>query len=343
MNKLFIQEDKHNKFALIQTEIFPAIDQESKMKEYLAVSDNNISSQLEQVRSLDLPSREDMLVRAPSVQRFWDNNRHLLVNAWKEWEEGVKDNLVIPDEGLLDANLRHAVDNAWEEPVLEHTVANLWQEGAPGVFQAQFFEPEKLIELRHYLNEVATASIPLRPPYGIALNRYGAMLDKRSEGYLAAPRFQAFYDLLLDKYMRPIARLLFPEVMGYDTQTFGFSIKWQEGMDTSLRLHTDASAVTMNINMNLPDEDFLGSEVDFFDPKTNKVKRLSFEPGMAMIHRGSVAHTAQPITRGERSNIVLWLYGHNMQIPTEGEQSQFIDPQTRWTIPTDEKDNVAPF
>ena len=132
---------------------------------------------------------------------------------------------------------------------------------APGVYTAQFFNPEKLSDLRDYLAKAADSGIPVRPPYGIALNRFGAMLDERSEGYLAAPSFQAFYQTLMDRYMRPVARLLFPDITGYDTQTFGFSINYQAGVDTSLRLHTDASAATLNINMNLPGEEFhrLGS------------------------------------------------------------------------------------
>jgi len=53
------------------------------------------------------------------------------------------------------------------------------------------------------------------------------MLDGRSEGYLAAPNFQTFYKDkdLMDTYMRPISRLLFPDITRYDTQTFGFSIQ----------------------------------------------------------------------------------------------------------------------
>lgn len=313
------------------------------MKQADTVTNHNTITQLERARALALPSRQEMLVRAPSVQRFWDNNKELLSGAWREWEENSKNHLAIPDDSILDKNLREAVTQAWLEPTTELNVANLWEEAAPGVYKAQFFDPEKLYKLRNYLTRVAEANIPLRPPYGIVLNRHGAMLDPRSEGFLATPEFQKFYAQLLDIYMRPVARLLFPEIMGYDTQTFGFSIQWQAGMDTSLRLHTDASAATMNINMNLPDEKFTGSEVDFYDPLTGKVNRLSFEPGTAMIHRGSVAHAAQPITSGERSNIVLWLYGNGMQTPPHSGQDISTDAKQRWTVPSGAKDSFAPF
>lgn len=304
---------------------------------------NETSSRLVEARELALPSRQEMLSRSPSVERFWDKNRDLLVDAWKEWEESNKAQLIALDDSVIDKNLRDAVNQAWVDPTTESNVRDLWNEVAPGVFQAQFFDKEQVAILREFLEEVANANIPLRPPYGISLNRYGAMLDPRSDGYLAAPEFQAFYSQLLDKYMRPVARMLFPEVMGYDSQTFGFSIKWQAGMDTSLRLHTDASAVTMNINMNLEGEAFTGSEIDFHDPSTGKLNRLSFEPGTAMIHRGNVAHAAQPITSGERSNMVLWLYGNSMQVPQASKQTNTIDAAKRWTTPTEKKDSYAPF
>ncbi|GAD01675.1 hypothetical protein [Agarivorans albus] len=303
----------------------------------------NVSSQLEQAQALTLPSRQEMLARSPSVNAFWNNNQQLLVSAWKEWEASSSGSLLVSSETLLDEKLHNAVNSAWDDPSTENQVKDLWQEAAPGVYTAQFFKPEKLIELRHYLDDVTTAGIPLKPPYGIVLNRHGAMLDERSEGYLATPSFQAFYRKLLDKYMRPIARLLFPEVYGYDSQTFGFSIQWQAGMDTSLRLHTDASSVTMNINMNLSDEKFTGSEVDFYDPITGNIKRLSFEPGTAMIHRGNVPHASQAIRSGERSNLVLWLYGDQMQTPYASKQQNRVSARERWAKPSGLRDRSAPF
>lgn len=300
-------------------------------------------NKLSRARTLELPSREDMLRRAPSVQQFWDRNKALLSDAWQEWEESNRENLITPNNYLLDSRLRKAIKIAWKNPTQEHLVEKLLQQVSPGVYQFQLFDPERLTELRAYLEVVAAAEIPLRPPYGIALNRFGAMLDSRSEGYLAAPSFQTFYLELLNKFMRPIARLLFPEIVGYDSQTFGFSIQYQAGMDTSLRLHTDASAVTMNVNLNLPNEAFTGSEVDFYNPVNGGKSRLKFKPGMAMIHRGSIPHAAQPITSGTRTNLVFWLYGDHGEIPHHRVTHDEFDEHKRWTIPEQKYDNFAPF
>lgn len=300
------------------------------------------SNPLDHARGLTLPSREESLRRDPSVRHFWETNKEMLVDAWREWEgkSGVR---LTPDTSLLDVRLRDAVLKAWEDPTKEEAVRELWSEVAPGVFQCQFFEPDRLVELREYLEEVWDAEIPLRPPYGIVLNRRGAMLDPRSEGFLGAPAFQGFYQELIDAYMRPIARLLFPDVVGYDTQSFGFSIEYQPGTDTSIRPHTDASAVTLNININAPGEEYSGSELRFFDSQNGEVRELAFQPGVAMIHHGNIAHAALPIRSGSRTNLVLWLYGDNGQIPPRNAKTATLDARERWKLSPAEPDGFAPF
>ena len=303
-----------------------------------------LANQLQLARALDLPSRTAMLNREHSVQQFWYNNDDLITEAWKEWEASEIDASTFTlDDSLLDKNLREAVKQAWEDPSKELAVKALLHEVAPDVFQFQFFDPERLAVLRGYLEQVWNSQIPMRPPYGIVLNRRGAMLDSRSEGYLAAPSFQAFYNEILNTYMRPISRMLFPEVMGFDTQTFGFSIYYEPNTDSSIRPHTDASAVTLNINLNLPGEEFTGSQVDFYHPYTGDIKSLTFKPGTAMLHRGNIAHAAKPITSGERTNFVLWLYGERGRLPAQGAPRIPVDAKQRWTNPNKPNDGYAPF
>lgn len=302
------------------------------------------ANQLQLARALELPTRQAMLYREPAVQNFWINNTDLITNAWSEWEATSTDSSTFTlDDTLLDKNLREAVKQAWEDPSKELAVKALLHEVAPDVFQFQFFDPERLAVLRGYLEQVWNSQIPMRPPYGIVLNRRGAMLDSRSEGYLAAPSFQAFYNEILNTYMRPISRMLFPEVMGFDTQTFGFSIYYEPNTDSSIRPHTDASAVTLNINLNLPGEEFTGSQVDFYHPYTGDIKSLTFKPGTAMLHRGNIAHAAKPITSGERTNFVLWLYGERGRLPAQGAPRIPVDAKQRWTNPNKPNDGYAPF
>ncbi len=301
-----------------------------------------IRTALEHARTVERPTRDAMLQRAPTVAQFWSQNSDLFQDAWKEWEAEQEGRYAL-DRTLYDPSMRDAIEQAWEDPSQESAVRALWTQVFPGVYQAQLFDAERVGALREYLDAVAGAEIPLRPPYGIVLNRGGAMLDSRSMGYLAAPSFQVFYQDLMNAYMRPISRLLFPDVVGYDTQTFGFSIKWEEGKDTSLRAHTDASSVTLNINLNVPGEDFSGSAIAFFDSKNRSMERLTFAPGTALIHHGSVPHASEPITRGERHNFVLWLYGDRGQTPPRGTLPRELDSRERWTVPVTEPDLFAPF
>ena len=311
---------------------------------------------LDIARSLTLPSREASLQREDSVAHFWKNNHILLENAWKEWELENKNDLLIPDESLLDPCLRKAINEAWDNPDKENVVLDLWEEIIPNVYSAQFFDVERLADFRNYLEEVVNSKIPKRAPYGIQLNRYGIMLDPRSEGYLAAPNFQIFYNDIMNRYMRPIARLLFG-TYGYDNQTFGFSIQYNPDKDKDLKAHTDASSATLNININLPDEGFTGSQVDFYDRTTGKTVQSTFEPGKAIIHTGSVPHATHPIESGQRSNLVLWLYGDRMHTSRGGASSygniyhsikdefeiENISARERWSVPSGIKDSFAPF
>lgn len=298
---------------------------------------------LEKAQSLERPSREKVLRRDYSVKTFWDENKSLLIDAWKEWDKLKENKLLLQGDSLIDEKLKLFVEEAWENPKKESAIRDLLQEVSSGVYQFQFLNPEKIKPLRDFLDRANESNIPLRAPYGIVLNRKGAMLDRRSEGYLAAPSFQSFYQEIFDKYMRPIARLLFPEITGYDTQTFGFSIQYQPEKDTSIRMHTDASSVTLNLNLNLPNEDYTGSEVDFHDAVTGKLNRIQFKTGKALIHRGNVAHMAQPITSGERTNLVLWLYGNQMQIPRYINPNTKVIAEKRWIVPSEEPDEYAPF
>ncbi|MEM6475244.1 MAG: 2OG-Fe(II) oxygenase [Pseudomonadota bacterium] len=299
---------------------------------------------LEEARNTIRPSRDEMLRRAPSVHHFWNTNQSVFEEAWSEWERAQGHGEIALDRSLYSPGLLKAVEAAWSDPSTESAVADLFEEVFPGVYKAQFFNPDKLGELREYMERVADSGIPLRPPYGIVLNRGGGMLDPRSEGYLAAPTFQTFYRDLMDHFMRPIARLLFPDIYGYDSQTFGFSIHWKAGGDEDLRAHTDASSVTLNINLNLPGEDYGGSAVRFMDTVKKQFVDLSFEPGVALIHHGSAMHASMPIKSGERRNFVLWLYGEHGQIPyRHGFAGEPVSAANRWTVPTIPSDGSAPF
>ncbi|MEF1228193.1 2OG-Fe(II) oxygenase, partial [Vibrio fortis] len=130
-------------------------------------------NQLQQARDVQRPTRDAMLKRSPEVHAFWNSNSALFKNAWSEWEKSQ--DLAPLTELLIDHKLRDAINNSWADPAKENLVEELISEVAPGVFKFQFFDIDSIKELRNYFSSASSADIPLRPPYGIALNRGGAM------------------------------------------------------------------------------------------------------------------------------------------------------------------------
>ena len=112
---------------------------------------------LKEALALEVPSRELSLRRDPSVSKFWNDNSELLEAAWAEWELENKDNLLLPNESLLDPKLRKAINDAWENPEKEVAVADLWEEIIPGVYETQFFDLERLADFRTYLEDVVNS------------------------------------------------------------------------------------------------------------------------------------------------------------------------------------------
>jgi len=72
---------------------------------------------LQQARDLELPTRQAMLERSPSVQAFWDHNSSILSEAWSQWETSEQEKLHSLSESLLDERLRDAVIQAWEAQI----------------------------------------------------------------------------------------------------------------------------------------------------------------------------------------------------------------------------------
>ena len=114
--------------------------------------------------------------------------------------------------------------------------------------------------------------------------------------------------------------------------------KLDQKLGLSLKMHLK---MNLNINMNLPSESgFEGAAVYFVDPATRLKTQFEFKPGVALMHRGAAPHASLPITKGERRNMVLWLYG------AQGEFSHYpyatrMNAKERWTKPEDDSECAA--
>ena len=183
------------------------------------------------------------------------------------------------------------------------------------------------------------------------MNRYGLILDDK----LGTNKL---LKELIDRYIRPLAHALFPQhVQKADTcEFYAFTVEYEtpneknsQGGDVSLAEHRDASVVTLNINLNeFFDEEnggvassenkcaFEGSALRFVGngEESGVNHNVSFTPGLALVHLGAHRHSAYPISRGHRTNLIIWLFGKDGYVrfaPYQKNETMSIND--RWGDP----------
>eukprot|EP00934_Nitzschia_sp_Nitz4_P003107 Nitzschia sp. Nitz4//scaffold100_size80364//39492//40787//NITZ4_005345-RA/size80364-processed-gene-0.34-mRNA-1//1//CDS//3329532097//3097//frame0 len=216
----------------------------------------------------------------------------------------------------------------------------------------------------------------------------GSILDSFTPGAVSSPALVEFRHWLVSQYIRPLGRVFFGEYIGKgnahldsapdDAYSYSFTIQYTaeassvavvspdghvrqlDGRgDVELADHTDASVVTMNINLDLiPDNKddnmgvqagvpFQGSTLEFRYPcktGTNRTNHndtcrpnlsIEVEPGMALLHRGFFPHRALPIVEGHRLQLVIWLFGADGYVRTMPyeDPNETFQVEERWTHP----------
>lgn len=126
-----------------------------------------------------------------------------------------------------------------------------------------------------------------------SMNKYGGVLEK--------PEHTVVADELFHSAIIPFARFFFPRAVL--TSVYAFIVRYENGKQRSLAKHRDDSKVTMNICI---DGDFEGGGLSFYDAKGKKEHTFPQYVGQSFLHLGSHVHRAEPITRGTRTNLVLW-------------------------------------
>lgn len=324
------------------------------------------TSSLSRARSLETPQVTAIEGGETEHLDFWQTHEDLLQQAWKEWGKEQQENLPGLDDDtiVMDPNIVRRTHQLRDNPSVPLESAfqrDFWSnEQIPNVYTCRsFLSPRGIHRLRQHLTASSQAKIPTRRPNG--MNRCGLVLDDETQGGVSYPEMDSFRHWLVTDYVRPMARMLFPEWIGSyddDENHYAFTIHYKKGKeqsnennatktDVQLKEHTDASVVTINININLPQEDadeedyYEGSDLLFFNEDSGERHSIKFEPGMAVIHRGLHRHQALPIQKGERHQLIIWLFGRDGYVrilPYDKEEQLTVTE--RWSKDERERSHV---
>jgi hypothetical protein len=306
------------------------------------------NSALARARQLasELPERRNATTSGGETEghEWWTEHAELFEQARQELgplHPSIYDIEANADQ-FIDSDLLDAVQQlekaaaAGLKPVEESALwALLRPASAPGVWRLRLLTDRfcelLLEELRHY----EASGIPLRRPNG--MNRYGCILDSLG--------FQRSLDFLCRRYVRPLAQMMYPWLIGDGDadEHYGFVVRYKLGEDLSLAEHADAAVVTCNVNLADP-SGFRGGRIAFrgtrfVDERPKEVPQSivdfgDFTAGEAIIHLGGQYHSALPLEGGERSNLVVWLTAEHgvVRIMPYGEEDEGrLGAQQRWS------------
>lgn len=301
---------------------------------------------LERARMLDVPVAVHVQNAEYEHAIFWDENGALLHSAWEEWEQSSL-SWMSNDNEFVNPSLSHAIDAAFANPTVENedAVRSLWSSSfgederlkslPKGVYSTQLLTPSGIVVIRSILDQAAASGIPKRRPNG--MNRNGFILDRYVNGAVPISSLMDLIEnVIIARIVRPVGRMFFREYIGChdDIEYFAFTIRYDGDQDSinnmrdvKLNEHRDASVITLNVNLNLPDENYSGSDLFFsefphqdstFDT-VNTTSFVKFTPGMAVIHLGAHRHGSIAIlpdennvnTSATRYNLVIWLFGED--------------------------------
>mmetsp|Transcript_1107 Transcript_1107/g.3887 ORF Transcript_1107/g.3887 Transcript_1107/m.3887 type:complete len:542 (+) Transcript_1107:66-1691(+) len=167
-----------------------------------------------------------------------------------------------------------------------------------GVYSFPFVKQEFCQMLIEEVDNYQGCGLPIRRPN--SMNNYGLILNEIG--------LEPMIDLLQEKYLQPVARLLFPKEGGQLDKHHTFIVQYKPDQDLGLDMHTDDSDVTFNICLG---KEFEGAGLTVCGMITSDVHRqfsTSYKhvKGRALVHLGRHRHGADDIISGERMNLIVW-------------------------------------
>ncbi|KAG0491015.1 hypothetical protein HPP92_007878 [Vanilla planifolia] len=175
----------------------------------------------------------------------------------------------------------------------EESFRKILSEPCPGIYSFAMLQPSfcdlLLSEVENFEKWVNAVKFKTMRPN--TMNKFGAVLDDFG--------LEAMLNKLMEEFICPFSRVLFPEVGGSTLDSHhGFIVEYGKDKDIKLDFHVDDSEVTLNVCLG---KQFSGGEL-FFE----EILEYSHVPGQAVLHRGRHRHGARPTTSGHRINLLLW-------------------------------------
>jgi len=200
--------------------------------------------------------------------------------AWKEeWF----------DPGFWKAQQENT-EEAWRAILQEHLTGE--------VFSFKIFTDTFCEELLEEIFAFYASGLPARRPN--SMNNYGIILNEIG--------LEPFIDQL-QRSLQPLGELLWPANGGsvWDGHHC-FIVRYREGEDLGLDMHTDDSDVTFNVCLGL---EFAGAGLQFcgiMGAGNHRKHTYTYQhvKGTCVCHLGRKRHGADDISTGERLNLILW-------------------------------------
>ena len=293
---------------------------------------------LDRARALTPPLANSTIDGEDEGESFWRGSKDVIDRAWRTAYSPKHPSLFRFDDQFRTLYLDQDFDKAVQElrggnagvdreMEIEAQIVSLFEEVHPGVLRSdKIFSNAFVEELLEELGEFDGTGIPLRRPNG--MNRYGVIVEDVAGGI---PTLAESFGKLIQSHLRPLSETLFPESVGSDDAKdhFAFTVRYKLGEDLELKEHRDASVLTINLCLGQPG--FKGSELYFVDPTTGERKYLEHKPGAILIHRGGLRHSALPLKRGSRTNLIVWLFGEDGYVrDAEYGPEERMTPSQRW-------------
>lgn len=197
---------------------------------------------------------------------------------------------------MLVENLRGGLEGRSEAELR----ALVTKESNTQIFSLAVFTPGFMTQFVEELEHFERSGLPVSRPN--SMNNYGMILHDLG--------FSPLMDVLVTRYLAPLARVLYPQDAAAQLldSHHSFTVEYRLGQDVDLGFHYDDSDVTLNVCLG---KEFTGGELYFkglyHHPETHRESlTLAHTPGRGYIHLGQHRHGAHQIMGGERINLIIW-------------------------------------